>query len=228
MQTVFPNRILARWVLLLLLPGLMGSCASNKQKYKQQYALVWKQLIQSEKWQSSLEASSASGPFTDDIFYSRAPAPRKLLVQNERYSAMDATFVKKYHSLVSRAYFRLIAEAEKADRHIQDAYRKLVAEHQEKGLTNSSEFRKRQTLALQKYIAHQRMLNGLKSWNAFSSHGSDDLDFFREEQVGVAYRMVQQDKSDEQIIRYLMRKLADLYHFEETEALTKKALRPQF
>ena len=59
------------------------------------------------------------------------------------------------------------------------------------------------------------MLEGLKSWNAFSEYGSDDLDFFKQEQLEKAYLMFSKGSSDTEIINFLVNKLADLYLFEE-------------
>ena len=61
------------------------------------------------------------------------------------------------------------------------------------------------------------MLEGLKSWRAFEKDGSDDLDFFNAEYVVEAYRLYKNGLGEDRIISFLMVKLADLYHLEETE-----------
>ena len=43
---------------------------------------------------------------------------------------------------------------------------------------NNKDYKKNLELARKRYIAHREILDGLKSWNAFSEYGSDDLDFF--------------------------------------------------
>jgi hypothetical protein len=59
------------------------------------------------------------------------------------------------------------------------------------------------------------MLEGLKSWKAFNEYGSDDLDFFLSENLPRAHSMHSNGRGDEEILRYLVYRLADLYHFEE-------------
>ena len=71
-------------------------------------------------------------------------------------------------------------------------------------------------LALAKlmYEAHWNMLEGLKSWNAFSAYGSDDLDFFKKEHLENAYLMFRKGSSDSEIIDFLVYRLADLYYVQ--------------
>ena len=54
------------------------------------------------------------------------------------------------------------------------------------------------------YEAHWKMLEGLKSWNAFSEYESDDLDFFKQEQLEKAYLMFGKGSSDTEIINFLV------------------------
>ena len=80
---------------------------------------------------------------------------------------------------------------------------------------NSKDYKKNVELARKRYIAHREILDGLKSWNAFSEYGSDDLEFFKEEQADAAYKMFLNGESEENIIDFLIYKLADLYQYEE-------------
>ena len=84
-----------------------------------------------------------------------------------------------------------------------------------KNRADRSEYKKQLAQAKLKYEAHWKMLEGLKSWNAFSEYGSDDLDFFKQEQIENAYLMFSKGSSDTEIINFLVYRLADLYHFEE-------------
>ncbi|MCK5441320.1 MAG: hypothetical protein KAJ23_05485 [Maribacter sp.] len=59
------------------------------------------------------------------------------------------------------------------------------------------------------------MLDGLKSWNTFGEYESDNLDFFKQEQLEKAYLMFGKGSSDTEIINFLVYKLADIYNFEE-------------
>ena len=130
-------------------------------------------------------------------------------------TAKYTAFEEKYNSLISRAYFKIISEAEEADYRIHQEYLTLNAQKGEMGNRNNKSFRNKLELARKRYIAHREILEGLKSWNAFSEYGSDDLEFFKEEQAGSAFGMFLNGESDEDIINFLIYKLADLYHYEE-------------
>jgi hypothetical protein len=124
-------------------------------------------------------------------------------------------FLEKYRSLVLRAYFRTIAEAEQADARIYKAYADLRSQRKQKAHRDDPVFRKKLENARIRYKAHREMLEGLKSWKAFNEYGSDDLDFFLSENLPRAHSMHSNGRGDEEILRYLVYRLADLYHFEE-------------
>lgn len=194
---------------------IMVSCSTTNRKFKQEYAKVWKETIKSEAWKRSLagndeKPSAESLDFyasTEDSGIESAPAANK--------TGSDLAFDEKYGIMVSRAYFKIIAEAEKADFRLSAEYENLVF-RREGDASRKSDRSMRGNLAManKKYLAHKEMLEGLKSWNIMSEYGSDDLDFFKAEHKNKVAAMVREGKSEERIINYLVYKLADLYHFE--------------
>ena len=126
---------------------------------------------------------------------------------------------------MSRAYFRLIAEALDADQRIaqsyQDMYRRARMSESRTNPILEREFE----LAEKRFLAHREMLEGLRSWNAFNDYGSDDLDFFMQEELPVAYEKHDRGVQEDEIVDYLMRKLADLYH-KKYGGLTASELLP--
>ena len=173
----------------------LGGCTANK--YQRTYRKVWKQVVSSPEWEASLAANTVTG---------NTPTPGANGKINEGELPMDKAFIERYHNLVSRAYFKIIAEAENADATIRESYEQLLADDgPEEELV----------LAKKRYHAHTTMLEGLKSWNAFSDEATADIEFFKNEHVVTAHRLLQQGKSEEEVIRYLMLAMADLYHVEE-------------
>ena len=178
---------------LLLLT--MGSCSSNK--YKRTYRQVWKQVVNSPEWEASLATKAATASLG-------TPVGGSVLSVEEL--PLDRAFIERFHNLVSRAYFKIIAEAENADATIRESYEQLLADN---GPENEL------ALAKKRYRAHTNMLEGLKSWNAFTDKATADIEFFKAEHVVNAHQMLQEGRSEQEVIRYLMLELADLYHVEE-------------
>lgn len=119
-------------------------------------------------------------------------------------------FTKKFNSLVSRAYFKLLVEAERADIRLVNEYKRLYAKNGAKmdDLAIQEEF----TLVYKRFLTHRRMLSGLKSWRIFSEDRTGDLEYFKKEYRDAVYTMYQDKASDETIVAFLMYRLADLYH----------------
>ncbi|UWX54860.1 hypothetical protein NYZ99_19275 [Maribacter litopenaei] len=109
--------------------------------------------------------------------------------------------------MVSRAYFKIITEAEKLDAQIEAQY-KLV--HNDPNATKRA-----REEAERKFQAHRAMLSGLRSWNIFSENRSGDLDYFKKENREAIENMVDEGQGTNQMINFLIYKLADLYHVEE-------------
>lgn len=181
----------------LALAGLLFGCSSNQ--YNRTYRKVWKQVVNSPEWQASLALQSRKD---EAVQY----ASNEDLSSMANEIPMDKEFIERYHRLVSRAYFKIIAEAEKVDQQIRETYHQLRTED-----GPSDEL----ALAEKRYKAHTTMLEGLKSWNAFSDNATADIEFFKAEHIVKSHEMLQKGISDQEVVRYLMLELADLYHVEE-------------
>lgn len=129
-------------------------------------------------------------------------------------SKVSPEFMQTYPRLVSRAYFRLIAEALDADRDIVAAYQHWYVESHKADNQNDQRVKDEFQLAKKRYEAHRQMLEGLRSWKSFQVNGSDDLEFFLDEQLRASFALFQKGASDQRIVDYLMTELADLYHKE--------------
>jgi hypothetical protein len=198
--------------LFVLLAFLTAGCVSSK-NYQRAYRRAWRKIVNSQAWRDALAKPYQDQAGTKDI---SSPLPGEP-VDNVR--GIDPAFLDTYRSLVFRAYFRTIAEAEKADARIYEAYRRLRAQRQLPDNRRNATFQLELAEARNRYQAHRKMLDGLKSWKSFNEYGSDDLDFFMREQLPRAYEMHLEGKKDEAIVRYLVYRLADLYHFEDQEFL---------
>lgn len=197
----YTHNIKACFVLFIvycLLLLTLGSCSSNK--YQRTYRIAWKQVVNSPEWQASL----ASNTKAEQKFQQASLSG----MDNNNLEAlpMDKAFIERYHRLVSRAYFKIIAEAEKSDSQIKESYEQLLAKE---GPPEEV------ALAKRRYRAHTSMLEGLKSWNAFSEDATADIEFFKAEHVVKAHEMLQKGQAEEDVVRYLMLEMADLYHVEE-------------
>lgn len=160
-----------------------------------------------------LGGNSAAPPESEDYY-----AVNDEIVLDELSVAAKgntATFFNdKYKTLVSKAYFKIIAEAEKSDRRLREEYERLSLRRQDPNKQNEVS-RDKLMLAGKKYQAHREMLEGLKSWKILSEFGSDDLEFFQAEHESKVAEMMALEQSEEHIINFMVYKLADLYHFEE-------------
>ena len=122
-------------------------------------------------------------------------------------------FVQLYNAYVSRAYYSLLSEAEKADQYLLEEYNNLLKNSRNR--SDREAYTREVALAKLTYEAHWEMLEGLKSWNAFRAYGSVDLDLFNKEQIKNAYLMFRKGSSDSEIIDFLLYRLADLYYVQE-------------
>ena len=176
---------------------------------------MWKEIIQSQAWKDALRSSKTFTYIDNELRYI-AVGPSELtmsiLPDSERTRQV---FEQSYNGWVKQAYFRIISEAEQADAGIKAEYELLQSIRKERDSTISREFRERLLLAKRRYQAHNRMLEGLKSWKAFDEYGSDDLDFFSIENKKLVYELFRTGQREKIIIAYLMYKLADLYHQED-------------
>lgn len=152
--------------------------------------------------------SSFTGYAMDKPFSKTSITIKTTVVENK--GPEHPKFNKKFNSLVSRAYFKLIVEAERADIRLGEEYKRLYAKNEDKmdDLVIQEEF----TLVYQRFLAHRRMLSGLKSWKVFSDDRTGDLDYFKKEYRETIYNMYKKKSSDDEMVAFLMYRLADLYH----------------
>jgi len=191
------HTILSCLGLITLIFGLQ-SCGGTKSNYQQEYARVWNELLKSKDWQESLNIEQT---VQNKELYASVDS-EVVLAESPKF---DPNFQDKYQSLVSRAYFKIITEAEKADARISAEY----------NLLNENTGKKKTTEIIKKYEAHKAMLDGLKSWNIFSENRSGDLEYFKLENKEAIQKKISNGDGDAQIVNFLIYKLADLYHVEE-------------
>lgn len=195
---------------IIALSGLlMASCGSSK-SYKAKYETAWQEVVESEAWQSSLNPDPSV-----DLYAQGNETDEQWLTGNDRGSVANRGFESKYNSWVNRAYFKIISEAEAADKNIKAEYERFIAENPDATTSTDDQVVKIVELYQRKYKSHKSMLEGLKSWQAFETYGSDDLKFFKEENREVVWAMYNDRQKEENIIDFLVYKLADLYHSDE-------------
>ncbi len=197
------QRIATGKMLAVLGVMCLVGCGASQTHYQREYAKVWKELIKSQAWQESLLSNNAEN--TEELYASN---DNEVLLAND--VKIEAGFEDRYQTLVTKAYFKIITEAEKADARISADY-KLLQDYE----LPISISKKQEHEITKKYEAHKAMLSGLKSWNIFSEDRSGDLDYFKIENKSAIQRMIQSGDADHQMVNYLIYKLADLYHVEE-------------
>lgn len=197
------------YVLLFFLISVVFGCSITQTSYQREYNKIWREMVKSEAFQKSLEKQAQE----QELYASEDN--EMILLEEPREVKSSILFEKDYQSLVSRAYFKIITEAEKADARISSEYKML----EEQEINNPSgvdkQFKKRKDLVTKKYNAHKAMLGGLKSWNIFSENRSGDLDYFKAENREAVSKMKSDGEGNAQIVNYLIYKMADLYHLEE-------------
>ncbi len=201
-------------LLLLAFIILMTSCSTSKSNYKRRYNKVWKELIKSQAWKDALENKNEPRSSESTNFYA---SNEDVGFTSEPSFAANTTeqFLAEYTNLVYRAYAKIIAEAEEANVRLETEYRLRNARDQSSSHKEVKKHRQQLELVNKRFQAHRAMLEGLKSWDVFSEFGTDDLDFFKEENKNKVYEMYQRGENQSTMINFLVYKLADLYHFEE-------------
>ena len=198
-------------ILGFLLTGLLWGCNSSR-SYRAKYEAAWQQVVQSDAWKQSLQDNGNSQEYLEVSQDSES-----WLTDSNSFPPTDDPFYVKYDSWVSRAYFKIIAEAEAADVQIKAEYDRFLAENPDAAASSDKNLSGMLELYQKKYRAHSTMLEGLRSWQAFEEYGSDDLQFFKAEHEDVIRAMYRNDEEDKSIVNYLMYKLADLYHLESVD-----------
>ncbi|EAR02875.1 hypothetical protein [Maribacter sp. HTCC2170] len=199
---------------IVVLGCVLGSCSTTKSKYQREYTQVWKEIIKSEAWKNSLVAKNSNEKEYNSDFV--AINEDDVLADDGLSTKLnlESLFEERFHSLVSRAYFKIISEAENADTRLSAEYERWNRMQANEGLKKDRDFKKKYEVVTKKYHAHKQMLEGLKSWNIFSEYRSNDLDFFKAENKVEIQSMYDQGSTEDQMISYLVYRLADLYHYE--------------
>jgi len=198
--------------LLWLLFTVYFTASINAQQYIQNgYKSAGQEATQSAVGINSFDGTTSSDKPMEDFYTSTEQGILATMTPMARERA--SLFVELYNAYVSMAYYSLLSEAHKADKHLLEEYNNLLKNS--KNRPDRGAYNKELALAKLMYEAHWKMLEGLKSWNAFSAYGSDDLDFFKQEHLENAYLMFSKGSSDTEIIDFLVYRLADLYYVEE-------------
>ncbi|MDG1571254.1 hypothetical protein OZ410_02940 [Robiginitalea sp. M366] len=185
---------------------LLTGCGSARTEDR--YAAAWQGVLESSQWQASVSDPEAVVPAPDSRYYALPE------VQWATLRTVSPEFMELYPKLVSRAYFRLIADALNSDRRVTRAYQRVYLEAHQPRYENDRAKQEELEVTRRRFLAHRRMLEGLRNWKSFNPYGSDDLDFFLREQMRPAFAMHQKGAGNRRIVEHLMRNLADLYHLQ--------------
>jgi hypothetical protein len=151
----------------------------------------------------------------DDLLASNDEGHFIVLEPSYTTTKINTKFEKKYHYLVARSYFKLLAEAQRSERKLKLQYDNFTFENQKYNREGSRTFQNKLNNAHKKYKLHRAMLEGLKSWNLFSDDRTGDMFYFMAENEERIFKMYSKEVKEEKMIKYLIYKLADLYHLEE-------------
>ncbi len=184
------------------------SCGTSK-SYNAKYEEAWNEILQSKEWRDVLVVENRQ-----DLVMESSAGSDQWLVVSDFVAVEENHFYRKYNLWVTRAYIKLIADAEVADAEIKSEYDRFLAENPEAMSSSDENIKKILRLYRKKYQSHQSMLEGLKSWHALEEYGSDDLKFFKAENLDVVRSMYNNGYRIDKIINYLVYKLADLYHID--------------
>lgn len=151
----------------------------------------------------------------DDLLASNEEHHIVVLEPSFTTNKINTKFGKKYHYLVARSYFKLLSEAQKSERKLKLQFERYTFENQKYNREGSRTFQNKLNNANKKYKAHSAMLEGLKSWNLFSNNRTGDMFYFMAENEDHIFKMYSKEVKEEKMIKYLIYKLADLYHQDE-------------
>jgi hypothetical protein len=108
-------------MMILLIAGLTIGCSASK-NYEMAYRRAWRKIVNSQAWQDALVSNYIEGPLQADVSHPLPSGYNTVELQAFTKGKIDESFLNTYRSLIFRAYFRTIAEAEKADARIYRAY----------------------------------------------------------------------------------------------------------
>ena len=197
--------------LLWLLFTVSFAAGTNAQQYTQKEYKSVQETNHSAAGINSINGNTSNKKPVEVLYASTTPEILARMTPTARERA--GLFVQLYNAYVSRAYYSLLDEAQKADQQLLEQYNKLLLASKDR--PDRAAYDKELALSKLMYEAHWNMLEGLKSWNTFSAYGSDDLDFFKKEHLENAYLMFRKGSSDSEIIDFLVYRLADLYYVQE-------------
>ncbi len=204
------------WVWYVLAPLFLctGSCTTKRSALEKKYDKGWKEIMQSQEWQNSFTASVDTQIPEGTGFYVIATDVEIGGEEDALGREYSIDFRKKYHSLVLRAYFKVIIQAERMNGRLEQEYKLF---QKSKSLVDPSNKKNLKVADRkeQRYRSHKNMLEGLRSWNVFNENRTADLDFFKRENIQVVHEMNERGKEEETIIRFLIYRLADLYHGQD-------------
>ena len=118
------------------------SCSSSKSNYQREYTRIWKEIIKSEAWKNSFLDKNPETQSRNVDFYATTTDTG---IAEDRFTAnidMEALFDKRFNSLVSRAYFKIISEAENADTRLKLEFNRWNSMHRDTGLKKEHSFKK--------------------------------------------------------------------------------------
>ena len=100
--------------IILVLAAVLGSSCSSSKNYQARYRKAWRKVVNSQAWLDALAANNSDATSGTPVYYSVPTAREQEIIENldDLGLEIDHTFLEKYPSLVSRAYYRIIAEAE--------------------------------------------------------------------------------------------------------------------
>lgn len=150
----------------------------------------------------------------EDLYASAEEHTVLVLEPSYTNSKQNKSFGKKYHYLVARAYFKLLSEAQMSERKLRLEFERYSIENERLDRESNLTFQKNLNLAYTKYKAHSAMLSGLKSWNLFSEDRTGDMFYFMGENEDHIFKMYRGMLPENKMVKYLIYKLADLYHLE--------------
>ncbi len=156
--------------------------------------------------------------YADATHYAEGESDLKFEVTNDTLrNPKLQKFETKYDALITRAYFKIIVEAERADIELSKEFKEKFLAYQNSISTAALTEDLEQELdkVYVKFSAHRKMLKGLKSWRIFSDYRTGDLAYFKTENYNQIYAMYKRGSNDFTMVKVLMYKLADLYHFGE-------------
>ena len=150
----------------------------------------------------------------DNLYASAEDSNVVILEPSYTSTRTNKSFDRKYHYLVARAYFKLLAEAQKSERKLRIEFERYSFENKKFDREGNQIFQSKFNLAYTKYKAHSAMLSGLKSWNLFSEDRTGDMYYFMAENEDFIFKMYKGKLAEDKMVKYLIYKLADLYHLE--------------